>query len=195
MNTPLGSVQEPEQQQALLGMARTVIQRRLEGAPSPSFAELDHQFAAPGASFVTLTQTGQLRGCMGSLEAHRPLADDIRHNALAAAFHDPRFDALTASELDKVDLSLSILTPPEPMTFKDEPDLLAQLRPDVDGVVLSMGRHRATFLPQVWQQLPEPKSFLGQLKMKAGLAIDFWNPQLEVQRYQVIKFAEAESAL
>ncbi len=143
-----------------------------------------------GASFVTLTLDGRLRGCIGTLRAHRPLLDDVRANARAAAFRDPRFPPLAANELDRVDIEVSVLTPPEPMAFTDEADLLAQLVPHVDGVVFEASERRATFLPQVWRHLPEPADFLAALKRKAGVASDFWDADVRVSRYRVHSHAE-----
>ncbi len=174
----------------LTALARAVIARRfgLTAAALPHPGWLD----APGAAFVTLTLNGALRGCIGSLEAHRGLAADIEANAQAAAFADPRFPPLGRDELDKVRVEVSILSPPEPFRVRDEADALARLRPGIDGVILSQGIHRATFLPQVWEVLPEPRDFLAQLKRKAGLPADFWAPDLRLMRYRVEKHAEGE---
>lgn len=144
----------------------------------------------PGATFVTLTQGGELRGCIGTLEAHRPLAEDLEHNARAAAFDDPRFPALSEAELPRTRVEVSILSKPEPMRFVDEADALSQLRPGVDGVILEAGWHRATFLPQVWEQLPRPAEFMAHLKRKAGLAIDHWSEDVRLARYTVEKYKE-----
>lgn len=147
----------------------------------------------PGATFVTLTQDGELRGCIGTLEAHRPLAEDLEHNARAAAFDDPRFPALSEAELPRTRVEVSILTKPEPMRFVDEANALAQLQPGVDGVILEAGWHRATFLPQVWDQLPRPAQFMAHLKHKAGLAADYWSDEIRLSRYTVEKFKEETS--
>ncbi len=144
--------------------------------------------------FVTLTQDGELRGCIGSLEAHRPLAVDLEENARAAALRDPRFPPLTAAELPRTRVEVSILSRAEPMRFKDEQDALGQLRPGVDGVILEYGWHRATFLPQVWEQLPEPWQFMAHLKRKAGLSADFWSDEVKLSRYTVEKYQEGEHA-
>lgn len=148
----------------------------------------------PGATFVTLTQGGELRGCIGTLEAYRPLIDDLESNARAAAFDDPRFPALNEAELDRTRVEVSILSKPEPMEFSDEADALAQLRPGVDGVILEARRgahwYRATFLPQVWEQLPRPAEFMAHLKRKAGLAMDDWSDDVRLSRYTVEKFKE-----
>ena len=137
----------------------------------------------PGASFVTLKKHGELRGCIGSLEAHRPLVEDVAHNAYAAAFLDPRFPPLTGHELAEVDFHLSILTPAVPMSFNSEADLLRQLRPGIDGLVLEDGIHRGTFLPAVWESLPDAAQFFQQLKRKAGLPTDHWSNNVKVARY------------
>lgn len=177
----------------LLAIARGAIAESLglEVVPrTPAEAQPTAWLREPGAVFVTLTRHGALRGCIGSLEAHRPLIDDVRVNARAAAFGDPRFPALGADELDTTRVEVSILTRPEPMHFSNEADFLAQLRPGIDGVILEHGRHRATFLPQVWEQLPEPRQFMAQLKRKAGLAPDFWTDDIRISRYSVEKFKE-----
>jgi hypothetical protein len=147
----------------------------------------------PGATFVTLTQGGQLRGCMGTLEAQRPLAEDLEHNALASAFGDPRFPALSEGELARTRVEVSILSKPEPMRFRGEADALAQLRPGVDGVILEAGWHRATFLPQVWEQLPDPVQFMTHLKRKAGLPADYWSEDVRLSRYTVEKYKDETS--
>ncbi|MGO9444172.1 MAG: AmmeMemoRadiSam system protein A [Thiobacillaceae bacterium] len=144
----------------------------------------------PGACFVTLTKHGELRGCIGTLEAHRPLIEDVRGNAHAAAFRDPRFDPLRQEEFAEISVGISLLSPPEPLHVETEGEAAAILRPHTDGVVLEYGWRRATFLPQVWQQLPSPRQFLQQLKLKAGLAADFWAEDLRVFRYAVQKWEE-----
>jgi AmmeMemoRadiSam system protein A len=144
----------------------------------------------PGASFVTLTQSGALRGCMGTLEVRQSLLADIQNNARAAAFHDPRFAPLAAQELEATDIEVSVLSALQPMRFGGEADALSQLRPGIDGVVFTFGHHRSTFLPQVWEQLPNPKTFMAHLKRKAGLAADFWADGVNLQRYTVTKWTE-----
>lgn len=177
---PLGS--------ALLVTARNAIGTRLGFAdeavsPPPEFAE-------PAATFVTLTQNGQLRGCIGSLEAHRALATDVAENAVAAAFRDPRFAPLRHDEFARTRVEVSLLTRPEPFPVADEADALARLRPGIDGLILSHGSRRATFLPQVWESLPEPRQFMAQLKLKAGLSQNFWNERITLARYGVRKWKE-----
>jgi AmmeMemoRadiSam system protein A len=141
-----------------------------------------------GASFVTLNKGGELRGCIGSLEAHRPLVEDVAHNAYAAAFSDPRFPPLAAQELPELEFHISILTPAEPMSFSSEEDLLAQIRPGIDGLILEDAGRRGTFLPSVWESLPDARSFLQHLKLKAGLPADYWSPTLKVSRYTTESF-------
>jgi len=172
----------------LLGIARNAIAESL-GLPHEPATQADW-LKQPGAVFVTLTQHGQLRGCIGSLEAHRSLADDVYHNACAAAFQDPRFMPLEKEEFALTRCEVSLLSPPEPMSFRDETDALAQLRPGIDGVVFEYGRHRSTFLPQVWEQLPHPREFMAHLKQKAGLSADFWSPEVRLSRYTVEKWKE-----
>lgn len=174
--------------EALLVRARNAIAAEFgqPPRPEPAHPSLD----APGATFVTLTQGGRLRGCIGSLEAHRPLGEDVRANARAAAFRDPRFPPLLESELARTRVEVSLLSPMQEIAFLDEADARAQLRPGIDGVILQHDWHRATFLPQVWEQLPEPRQFLANLKRKAGLAADFWADDLHLSRYQVEKFKE-----
>ncbi len=145
-----------------------------------------------GATFVTLTLDTQLRGCIGSLEAHRPLIDDVRANAVASAFRDPRFEPLSKTEFGKVFIDVSLLSQPEPLSFASEEDALEQLNPGMDGLILSYGRYRATYLPQVWAQLPEPVDFIAQLKNKAGLPGDFWSDDIKLSRYTVQKWREVE---
>ena len=178
---------------ALLVRARNAIAARLK---QPTQPEVDHPaLAGPGATFVTLTQNGELRGCIGSLEAHRVLDDDVRANAVAAAFRDPRFPPLTLAELPHTRVEVSLLSTPQPMSFTSEADALSQLRPHVDGVILIAGAGgklgRSTFLPQVWEQLPEPRLFMAHLKQKAGLPADWWSPEVQLQRYEVRKWKEA----
>ena len=144
----------------------------------------------PGACFVTLTQTGQLRGCIGSLEARRTLLADTKANAVAAALHDPRFVPLSPQDLDNIQVEVSVLSPMQALDFSNEADALAQLRPGVDGLVFACDGRRSTFLPQVWEQLPDRAVFLAHLKRKAGLPTDFWSHEVRLQRYTVSKWVE-----
>ena len=149
----------------------------------------------PGACFVTLTQQGELRGCIGTLEARRPLLADVKANARAAAFQDPRFSPLVARELEHTEIEVSLLSSMQAMAFSSQADALAQLRPGVDGVLFEYGHFRATFLPQVWEQLPAASAFMAHLKRKAGLSPDFWAPDVRMQRYTVSKWKEADFPL
>ena len=142
----------------------------------------------PGASFVTLQIRGELRGCIGSLQAYQPLVEDVAHNACAAAFSDPRFPPVSLQELPQLEFHISILTPAETMQFTSEADLLRQIRPGVDGLILEDGRHRGTFLPTVWESLPDAVQFLQHLKLKAGLPPDYWSDTLTVSRYTTESF-------
>lgn len=172
----------------LLKLARSEIGAKLgHRIPPPVHAGwLDE----PGASFVTLTRQGELRGCIGTLEAHRPLGEDVRENAVAAAFRDPRFMPLSRDEFEDIRVEVSLLSPPEPLRVANEADALSRLRPNIDGVVFEYGHYRSTFLPQVWEQLPNPAEFLAHLKRKAGLSMDFWAEQVRLSRYTVSKWKE-----
>ncbi len=174
----------------LAGLARDSIAHGLErGRPAAVAA---HHFPADlrgsGASFVTLEIEGRLRGCIGSLEAHRPLVVDVAENAFAAAFRDPRFAPLDGAEFDALRVKLSVLGAPEPLAVTDEAELLERLRPGEDGLILEAAGRRATFLPAVWESLPEPAEFLAQLRRKAGLPADFWSPAVRVWRYGTESF-------
>lgn len=154
--------------------------------------------AAPGASFVTLRHMGrhkgQLRGCVGSVNVHRSLGQDIKANAYAAAFRDPRFTPLSETEWPEICVEVSVLSPLQALTHIEEADVLQQLRPGIDGLLLEYLGHRGTFLPQVWEQFPEPNLFLQQLKRKTGLADSFWQQAIRVSRYTVTHYTEAETS-
>ncbi len=176
------------QGEILLPIARAAISQALN---VPRTADESAPWLAERAAcFVTLTQQGELRGCIGTLEAHRTLLDDVKSNAVSAAFHDPRFAPLRAYELPGTRVEVSVLSAPEPMSFRDEADALAQLRPHEDGIVLEYGLRRSTFLPQVWEQLPEADAFLARLKQKAGLLPHFWADGIRLSRYSVQKWKE-----
>lgn len=176
----------------LLAVARGAIAESL-GETAPGFESADW-LTEPGASFVTLTQHGDLRGCIGSLIAERALRADVEHNARAAAFRDPRFRPLSRRDYPDLEVEVSLLSAIEPVAFESEAQALTLLRPGVDGVVLEYRRRRGTFLPQVWEQLPEPRAFLTHLKEKAGLAPDFWAEEIRLSRYTVAKWRESEFA-
>lgn len=144
------------------------------------------------ACFVTLIQQGQLRGCIGTLEAHRPLLQDVKSNANAAAFHDTRFSPLTSAELNTTEIEISLLSSMQALNFSNEQEALKQLQPGIDGLVFEFGRYRSTFLPQVWQQLPTTTEFMAHLKQKAGLSPDFWADEVKLQRYTVDKWKEQD---
>lgn len=168
-----------------LGDPRLLLQDEAASAPW-----LD----APGASFVTLTRHGRLRGCVGTLEAHRPLRVDVASNAVGAALRDTRFPPLAARELVLTDIEVSLLSTPETLACDSEAEALAQLEPGVHGVLFEFGTRRSTFLPQVWQQLPDPADFMAQLKRKAGLQPDFWALGVRLSRYTVRKWKETDAA-
>jgi AmmeMemoRadiSam system protein B/AmmeMemoRadiSam system protein A len=174
---------------SLLRRARNAIAAQFGKRPAAVAADLP-PLSEPGATFVTLTLDGQLRGCIGSLEAWRPLAEDVQANAVAAAFRDPRFAPLSADELETVRVEVSLLSKPVAMQFADENDALRQLRPGIDGVILVAGDRRSTFLPQVWEQLPAPRQFLEHLKQKAGLPAGWWSASAQLYRYEVQKWKE-----
>ena len=174
---------------SMLLLARHAIADRL-GVAHAAEPAAHPDLAQRGAVFVTLTKNGELRGCIGSLQAWRPLRDDVVANAQAAAFKDPRFEALKAEELPGIRVEVSLLTAAQIMTYSSEADAVAQLRPRVDGVILEYGKHCGTFLPQVWESMPEPRQFMAQLKRKVGLPPDFWSDEVKLSRYQVEKWKE-----
>ena len=175
----------------LLPLARAAIAGAL--GQSQTDRNLPLWLEQPGASFVTLTQEGALLGCIGSLEARRPLHIDVKSNAVAAALHDPRFAPLTFTELEYTRIEVSLVSPMQPMRFSSQADALSQLRPGVDGVVFEYAHYRSTFLPQVWEQLPDTREFLAHLKQKAGLPMEFWADQVRLARYTVDKWREGDA--
>jgi len=177
----------------LLGVARHAIASEL--ALSAIEPQTDAALQRPGATFVTLLCADELRGCIGSLNARRALALDVRENALAAAFRDPRFPPLTAREFPSLAIEVSLLSQPENASFATEAELLSRLVPGVDGVALALDDRHATFLPQVWEMIPEPGEFLAALKAKARLPADLWSPRLNVALYRVTKWKESEFVL
>jgi AmmeMemoRadiSam system protein B/AmmeMemoRadiSam system protein A len=179
-----------EHGRTLVKLARAGIASAL-GAQGAK-ASLDTWLQEHRATFVTLKQGGELRGCIGSLQARRPLGADVESNARAAAFSDPRFAPLTAPELEAVEVEVSVLSNPARVLFADHRELVAQLRPGVDGLILAAEERRGTFLPQVWEQLREPETFLAHLKRKAGLSEQFPTRRCAIWRYQVRKWSERE---
>lgn len=145
-----------------------------------------------GACFVTLTQNQELRGCIGTLQAHRPLLADVKANAQAAALRDPRFTPLAAEELEITSIEISLLSAMQALDFTSEQEAMAQLQPGVHGVVFEYGHYRSTFLPQVWEQLPNVHKFMANLKYKAGLPSDFWAEGVRLSFYTVTKWKESD---
>ncbi len=185
----------------LLPLARTAIASAVGADPGPRgvvpHSDVSHPLptwlTSQGATFVTLNQRGQLRGCIGSLIAHRPLVEDLRSNAVASATQDYRFPTLTASELAETDIEVSVLSKPEPIEFSSRAELEEQLRPGVDGLILSVDLRRATFLPQVWDQLSDPSLFIDQLLKKAGVSptrVDWASDRVRAERYTVTDWSE-----
>jgi AmmeMemoRadiSam system protein A len=177
---------------AVLTLARSAIAEKLGlcRLNPVSHASLEQ----PSATFVTLKQGLQLRGCVGSLQRRRALQEDVRFNAVAAAFRDPRFAPLEVNELPQISLEVSLLSAEERIEVRSEQELIARLRPGIDGLMVEYGCYRATLLPQVWQWLPDPREFLAALKHKAGLPEDFWSSGMIVSRYQAITWKEQEQA-
>lgn len=182
-----------EEKDILLRLAREAIERAVRGQERKplDLASLPPRLREPGASFVTLTMAGNLRGCIGALEPYQPLAEDVCEHAVAAALQDFRFPPLQSEELPHIEIEISRLTLPVPLTYTTPEDLLAKLRPGVDGVILRDGFHRATFLPQVWAKLPDPADFLDNLCYKMGVSPTLWRQKhLDVLVYQVEEFHE-----
>jgi AmmeMemoRadiSam system protein A len=175
-----------------LRVARAAIAEALglEAASAPESGALEPWLQRTGASFVTLTLDGRLRGCVGSPRAHRPLVEDLRRNAVAAALRDPRFPPLASAELAPTRIEVSLLSPLEPLACAGEAEALALLRPGVDGLVLEAAERTALFLPQVWEDLPEPRQFLRHLRRKAALPEAEWLPGTRLLRFTVVKVRE-----
>jgi len=174
-----------QHRQMLKDIAKASIEHGLKyGQPLRlDLLTLPAELTVKRATFVTLEKHGQLRGCIGMLEAQRPLAEDIADNSFSAAFSDPRFPPLDEHELNDLDIHLSILSPAEPILCQSEDDLISHLRPNIDGLILDDGRHRATFLPSVWESLTQSTDFVHHLKIKAGLAANYWSDELRAYRY------------
>jgi len=194
---PMENCYQKEHGSVLLDHARRTITKKLGREYDGEAAVLLEEKLQEGCfdtkigTFVTLTLNGQLRGCIGNMSSTVNLRDGVRQNAISAAFHDPRFSPLTPAELEKVHIEISILTEPQPLAHDGGDDLIRKLRPNIDGVIISKGLNRSTFLPQVWKQLPRPNDFLDHLCMKAGLPANTWQSEtLDVQTYQVISFEE-----
>jgi AmmeMemoRadiSam system protein A len=182
-----------EERALLLDLAREAVTyaARGEDPPTVDMDEVPEGVKRQRASFVTLKKHGQLRGCIGSLEARRPLVLDVQQNAVGAAMRDPRFPRVRLEEVDELTIELSVLSEPEPLRYESVEDLCRKLRPGVDGVVIARGWQRATFLPQVWEKLPDERQFLDRLCLKAGLTPQAYaSGDVDVYTYQVQKFGE-----
>ena len=182
-----------EEGKHLLSVARKTIQealsRKKDRKEPDSFAS--SKYSERRGTFVTLTMNGALRGCIGHIIPQESLIEGIRINAVNAAFRDPRFRPLSKNDFEKIKIEISILTEPKPLVYSDANELFMKLRPGIDGVIIKRGFHQATFLPQVWEQLPDKKAFLTQLCLKAGLDGDIWKREkIEVLIYQVQAFEE-----
>ncbi len=181
------------EQGILLRIAREALDSSVRGEPLPAIPlpALPEPLQENGASFVTLTIEGQLRGCIGALEAYQPLALDVQEHAVAAALQDYRFPNVRPTELSFIEIEVSVLTPRSPLAYDSPQDLIQKLRPGIDGVVLQDGFRKATFLPQVWDQISDPEQFLSQLCLKMGANADLWRTKhIQVFTYQVQEFQE-----
>ena len=176
--------------QILIALARDSLRAAFGDPPSAPASE--PWLVGRGATFVTLRKAGRLRGCVGTIEPYRSLADDVRSNACAAAFSDPRFEPLARDELDDVSIEVAELTPTEELPVRSEKDAMSAIRPGVDGVLIASGRRRGTFLPQMWEQLPDVHEFFMHLKLKAGFSPDEWPSDTKVWRYQARKYKERD---
>jgi AmmeMemoRadiSam system protein A len=188
----------PSDRAFLLSLARRTITRHLQdgGRPEPDSRELSSVLLEQKGCFVTLHQNGELRGCIGNLTGREPLYQGIMDNAINAAVKDPRFNPVTRDEVEKLNLEISVLSVPQPLVFSSPEDLLQKLVPLQDGVILGLGGRQATYLPQVWEQLPDKTAFLSSLCRKAGLFSDDWkNPKLKVETYQAEVFGEEHRLL
>jgi len=184
--------------QILLNIARVAIKeefighKELNEEVKKRLTDMFEDLKKPGATFVTINERGALRGCIGSLVAYRPLIDDVIENAKAAAFKDPRFPPLRAEEFDQITIEISVLSEPKPLEYKDIDDLKNKIRPNLDGVVLKYNGYQATFLPQVWEDLPNFEEFFSHLCMKAGLVPNCLDLHPQILTYQVEKFSEKD---
>ena len=182
-----------DEQEILLKIARQALEHAVQGLPRPSIDldQLPNALQEEGASFVTLTITGRLRGCIGTIDPYQPLALDVQEHTVAAALQDFRFPKVRPAELPDIQIEVSTLTPRQPLLYDNPEDLLAKLRPNIDGVILQDGFKKATFLPQVWEKLPDTEEFLSHLCLKMGESSDLWRKKpLDVYVYQVQEFHE-----
>ena len=192
MSMPANHIQ-PADRETLLKIARQALSAAVRGEKLMPLDDdlIPPKLKVPGASFVTLTKQGDLRGCIGSLEAKLPLAEDVRRHAVEAALEDFRFPPVQPEELDEISIEISCLTPPVQLEYGDADDLLKKIQPGVDGVIFQDGWHRATFLPQVWEKLPDPAEFFSHLCYKMGVSPNWWRiKKLDVQIYNVEEFHE-----
>ena len=183
----------PSEGLALLSLARATVVATVQGAhPTPlDLGSIPFRLRDPGASFVTLLRSGALRGCLGSLHAERPLAEDVRHHSIAVCASDFRFAPVGPAEIPELALEIAVLGPIRRLDYQDPLELAGRVRPGVDGVLLQSGARRATFLPKVWERVPQPELFLGMLCRKAGLEEDAWRRELlEISTYTVESFQE-----
>ncbi len=181
------------EQKILLKIAREALEKSVLGEPLPTIdlAALPPSLQEDGATFVTLTVNERLRGCIGTLQAYQPLAEDVQEHTVAAALQDPRFPNVTPDELPGISIEVSVLSPKIPLEYEGPQDLLSKIRQGVDGVLLQDGFHKATFLPQVWDKIPDPALFLSQLCLKMGAPADLWRKKpLDIYIYQVQDFHE-----
>ena len=188
MNTPIPGTEAG----TLCAIARAAIASQF--GKTHAADESPAWLQAHGASFITLHLQKKLRGCIGSLRAHRPLVDDIKANAQAAAFRDPRFKPLSAAEYETIDLEVSLLSALSALDVSDEAAALAQIKPHVHGLIFDYGHHRSTFLPQVWENFSDSRMFLAHLRQKAGLPPNFWQPGVKLHTYTVTQFSETPPA-
>lgn len=190
MNTNQLTIKERE---SLLKLARQSIEAAVAHRPMPSLPaeEITEALREKGAAFVTLTIDGDLRGCIGALEAYQPLVDDVQEHAVAAALDDYRFPQVRSVEVPELSIEISRLTQPQPLEYSKPEELVGRLRPGIDGVIIRDGMRRATFLPQVWEKIPDPQDFLSELCSKMGAAWNLWlNKKLQIFTYQVEEFHE-----
>lgn len=190
----MSATPDARQRVLLLEIARDAVISAVTGSRSSHQPDAEW-LHAPGACFVTLTVEGELHGCIGSLEPRRALGDDVRSNAMSAAIDDPRFPPLREDELDNLVIEISLLSKLERIPVRSEADALAKIEPHRDGLVIRHGLRRGTLLPQVWEDLPDRADFLMHLKRKAGLAPTFWDDRVELFRYSVSHWSEADAAL
>ncbi len=189
------SALSPAERKTLLRLAREALAAAVAGQPRPTVdpAQLSPALTRPGASFITLTERGELRGCIGALQPQYPLYEDVQIHAAQSALNDYRFPPVVPAEVPQIEVEVSVLTEPQPLPYDQPADLPGRLRPAVDGVILGHGHRRATFLPQVWEHVPDPEVFLSMLCEKMGAPANTWRKtKLDVQIYQVEKFTEGE---